>query len=57
MQANFCPNMEERISGAVLSSAIPSHIDELHGMDPLWPPHGAPSQLAGGDHQRCRVCH
>lgn len=47
--------MEERLSGAILASTIPSDTGELHGLDPVRSPHGAPKQPAGGDHQWLRL--
>lgn len=55
LQANVSGDMEKGISGGVLSSAIHGHTDELHGLDFVWPTNGAPSQLAGGEHQWWRM--
>ena len=49
--------MEERISGAVFTSTIPSDAGELHGLDPLRSTYCAPTQPSGGDHQRLWLCH
>jgi len=56
IQANICWDMQERISGTILTRTIPSHVDELHGLDSLRVANGAPSQFPCGDHQWCRMC-
>jgi len=49
-QANFYRDMEEAISGTVLTDPIPSYGGELHVLDPLRSTHGAPSQHSGRNH-------
>jgi len=56
-QANFCSNMEERVSGALLTSTISCNHGELFGLDLVRNAHGAPPQHPGGDHQRLRYRH
>ena len=52
LQANFCSNMEERVSGTLLTSTIPCNPNQLPDLDLLWVAHGAPPQHPGANHQR-----
>ncbi|XVE64650.1 hypothetical protein DITRI_Ditri07aG0117600 [Diplodiscus trichospermus] len=55
--ANFCSNLQERVSGAVLPGPIPSNLNQLHGLGHLRTADGAPKQHPGCDHQWHRDGH
>ncbi|KAL2342650.1 hypothetical protein Fmac_003935 [Flemingia macrophylla] len=53
--AYFYRNIQEGISGTVLTSTVPSYVSELHGLDLVRTTHDSPTQHFGDGRKRLRV--